>query len=253
MEVTMIDIYILVFIEVVTLVWIFTKFYAREYIKNQVKYGFDVELETHKADLQQELKDHEQKLQVITEEAKLDITRRTQDFNLYTQKRHKSYIKIHQSITEAQSRLFGLRGLVTGLDYSQFSYDEIKEWLEKNKFGDNDKESVLNIWDTNRAKATRLVWDLNYLLSKHNTNKSIGKAQNLFVENQLYMSKTAIEVTGELLNKMRILYINYNFQYMDDKKAAEEEELRKAIPDLLEKITLIMREELKKGYYPEID
>ena len=227
----------------------------REYIKNGVKHQFDKELEGYKDELQRNLKEHEQKLQLATEEAKLDITRRAQDFGLYTQKRHETYIKLHQLFTEAQSRVFGRRGLKSIPDYKRYSKQEIQEWLEDGDFVHQDVDSVLSIWDADRDLGVKKIIDLRKLWERSQASRGIGEANNFFVESQLYMSRPAIELSGgllKLLSELRGLYeLEDDMGPIQDHPTASE--LKLQINDALEKLTLVMRTELKKGYYPEED
>ncbi len=216
------------------------------------KAKMDKQLEDYKSDIQQDMKIHEQKLQVLTEEAKFGFARKQQDFGLYNTKRHEVYLKLHQAITEAQSRVINLRGYRELPDYSRYSKDEIIKWLDDNNFAQEQRDSVLNFWDTNKPDAVREAYKLRTILEQHKANLAIAEAQNIMIDNQLYTSDTVLFAVRDLIKNIGMLLINYKSQAEDAVRLYEEsEELKVKIEEEFNKATKLMKQELKKGYYNE--
>lgn len=216
------------------------------------KAKMDKQLEGYKSELQQDMKIHEQKLQVLTEEAKFDFARRQQDFGLYNTKRHEVYLKLHQAISEAQSRVINLHGYKELPDYSRYSKEEITKWLDDSKFGQEQKDSVLKYWDTNKAMAVQEAYKLLTILEQHKAGIAIGEAQNLMIANQLYISDMVLFEARDLIRDIGILLINYKSKDEDLVRLhAESKEVKVKIEEEFNKVTKHMKQELKKGYYDE--
>jgi len=216
------------------------------------KEKLDEQLEAYKIELQRDIKFHEQKLQVMTEGVKFDFARRQQDFGLYSTKRHEVYLKLHQALAEAQSRVIRLRGYRELSDYSKYSKEEIKKWLDDNGLGQEQKDTVLSRWDSDKTGAVAEVHKLLKLLEEYQASVAIGEANNILIEFQLYMSDIIVFAVRELVKNLKLLLINYkSLASVDVTKLEEQRILKIKIEEEVDTVTGRMKQELKKGYYDD--
>lgn len=186
------------------------------------------------------------------ERMKYDFNRYAEDFNLYTTKRHESYLKIHQALLDAESQVLQLRGFIQIPDFSKYTKEEISIWLDEKHFTEKQKYPVLNNWENNRKEAMKNVNDLFQLSRHHDANTSCNNAKNFVLDYQLYLSEKIFTDCLELTKKIKHLLINYDptFCYAANKHN-ESEKLRKEIEDIFTRITIQMKKELQRGYYDE--
>lgn len=85
------------------------------------QYELNLELERFKISWQENLNKQEQEFQSAMERMKYDFNRYAEDFNLYTTKRHESYLKIHQALLDAESQVLQLRGFIQIPDFSKYT------------------------------------------------------------------------------------------------------------------------------------
>lgn len=207
-----------------------------------------------KFEIDRSIKEYDHKLLVITEQTKSHLARQQQDFSLYNTKRHEVYLKFHQLLLEANGKLMGLRGVCKIPDYKQFSKDEIKEWLNQNQFIEEDKQNIINLWDSDRDEAENLLYKVLTLINGVKANNAIIEAHNMLINYQLYISDKICDISLKIINDMICLLDHYRSVALPDVILLDKQQiLRGSINDQIKQLTQQMKTELRRGDYPGID
>jgi hypothetical protein len=213
------------------------------------KVKMDKQLEAYKTELQHDMKIHEQKLQVLTEEAKFKFNCLSQDYNMYSKERYTTYVAIRKKLLDAVSYTLGLRGLVQIPDFSAFSKKEVEEWLNEHNFGQQHKDSVLKIWDEYPQSAVRRLQELHKLYNEHTASNAYADAHNLILDSDLFISDELMPLLNatklkvhELLSKCKLAKHVGEDQIV--KWVEDEQALAKELPELLIQVTAQMKAEL---------
>lgn len=214
------------------------------------KAQMDKEVEAFRSELQRDIKVHEQQLQVMTEETKFNLTRMSQDFSLYTNKRHTAYMELHELMIGNYSAVTRIL-MNFGPDFWHMTNDEIKDWLVRHEFGQTDKDNVAVLLERSKSQAVSELGALWHRYNIHQANVSFAKLKNGFLTSKLYMSKAITEYLTEFISKSSQLMTYYSSDGRGDGWAQKQITLDEELNALIDKITLTMKAELKRGYYPE--
>lgn len=216
------------------------------------KSKLDKELEVYKTELLMDIKVREQKLQILTEEVKLDNIRRAQDFNLYTNKRHEAYTKLNELLIAAYSAAYGII-LNFGPDFREMTDEEIIEWLDKRKFGQKDKNNVITLLDKSRSQAESELTSLWHSYNIHAANVTFAELKNYYLASKLYLSQTITTYLNDYISKSSVMLSYHDSDGQIIGLGTEVTSIDKDMSELIDKMTLVMKSELKRGYYPDDD
>lgn len=226
----------------VGLLYAASKYIIPQWVSKVIDNEFNKKLETHKYELNK-----------LTEEAKFDYQRMLSGFNLYAPKRHDAYARLHSSAMKAKNYIFGLRGARTEPAFTDYDENDIQEYLKEVLILPNGKvNEVVNLWKRgDQVMAKKEIRRYLKIKAYRDATNCFIDAYQCFFDSSLYLSDRAKQVTQLLLTDLRSLLINYNIEYKDMDLREENEQLKTDIEKNLEELTLIMKEELSKGYYKD--
>ena len=222
--------------EIIVIFWGAAKFFG----KKAIEHAFNEKLEKHK-----------QELNLITEEAKFNYSRMSQDFGLWTVKRHEAYAKLYIAIAESISKVFHLRGLGSMPDFRRFNKDEIEEWLKNKNFLQEDINLVALQWTNNNDIALRELSRLDKMFNEQQAEIAYKNFNNVLVETQIYMSDEIYKKLKPLLSQTGRLLYSYRAAYYNEEKNKQENELHEEIGNSWNELATLMRNELSGGYFKE--
>ncbi len=186
---------------------------------------------------------------------KYELAKLEYNFQLYTQKQHKIFLKFHQLYGEAKSRVLYLTGLQSWPDFSKYSRQDIIEFMNKQKIKilESTRRKILDYYDKDNKKLA--VDELNKLMSIINNNlaeNSIYNAHNFALENQLYIPDEIFNLSQDLyeeLFKFKILYGEEQKQRDENIKdyLTNFHESKDKIENLYVEITKKLKEHMQKG------
>ncbi|MGG4255509.1 hypothetical protein ABEW12_19185 [Bacillus licheniformis] len=209
-----------------------------------MKIGF----EKYKNNLRKDIEGHKNRLL-------LDLQRKTHDFQLFTEKKHKKYAELHSTLFEATDLVLEATDLFSiSCQYKNLNNKDLKNIIESHDLGDTEKEKLYDLLDNNKKE------DLDKELNEMIRQQKFKKAEDLslqgyilFRESLIYLSDDVAKVCNEILNKQKKLLVDfYNYRNglpgIDvDKLKGDTENLKKS----MEKLGKSMRKELSIGYYED--
>ncbi len=218
-------------------------------------FGSKIDLASKKS-----LAEHQQKLDLVGESAKLNFQRKIQDFSLYNSKKHEKYIELHKLFLEAQSRLLGLYGLRSRPSFVEYSEDDLRKKMETEGFVSGKIDEVLEIIRTvGRDEGIGKMRKYLRMIEFQKAERSIQQVQNFYWISKLFFSDNIDRKSDELLKIMNELN-SYYITYMDTPPTDIQERkdyrentsvLEKNINELINEIIVSLKEELSVGYYEE--
>ncbi|GAV11334.1 hypothetical protein [Paenibacillus sp. NAIST15-1] len=225
-------------------VWAGLRFLAKKYVEQE----FSKRIENHKHDLN-----------LLVEANKFDIQRKMYDFNLYTTKRHETYMKLYNLFLEASSRVSRFQGIRQIPDFKNFSNEVIAEYLRRFNLSESEWLTIAENWnngtDPYLVKKVESYYNINEV---REMEAAYVKAKNEYLLTRLYLSKKvesiclilSSKLTEALLELEEIYDINYIEQ--DINLTESRKNLRKIHDDInLHSLELKdeMQKELSIGYY----
>jgi|GEM_PF-6424474 len=184
-------------------------------INKIVEYKLGKAMEDYKIKLQFEMKNHEQNLQILTEEAKFKLNCLSQDYILYGKDKYLAYIEIRKLLLNAVSYVLGLRGLVQRPDFSKYSKEEAEEWLNEHQFGQHHKDQVIHIWDLYPNDAVKRMNELTKIYDQHAATLAINKLHNAVVDSEIYLSEDMKVIMSSMQSKLFDLLCLYKTDIED--------------------------------------
>lgn len=241
------------------LVWVAVQFVAKKTIDYNVnrkmqehKGKLDKELEQYETELLIDIKNREHNLQVLTEEVKLDNIRRAQDFSLYTNKRHESYTKLNELLIGSYSA--GFRIIMNfGPDFKEMTNEEIKLWLEKRSFGQKDNDKVLTLLEKSRSQAESELTVLWHQHIIYEARREFAELKNYYLVSKLYLSQAITNDINDYISKTSLMLSYHDLGKELNVKGKDITTLDKELSELIDKMTSVMKSELKRGYYSDDD
>lgn len=211
------------------------------------KLELDKTREAYKTELQCDIKGHEQKLQVMTEETKTELGKKLQNFGLYNTKKHEVYallyatfIQTYQKIAESLDGNAYFMNVLKG-----YTMKKLKDHLEEigandviiNKYADN--------WDNVRFNQEQLN-SLCHCVKKLKTelaSNELNKTKNEFLRLMLYISKDVEDKIWKIYGNLFDMVMNKE----DSALLANDEnfvKLRTETDNLLKELKDMLRQEL---------
>ncbi|MCP9225103.1 hypothetical protein NMG90_06305 [Bacillus mycoides] len=192
--------------------------------------------------------------QLKMEQQKSEISRLSKEFELYVVKKHEYYPELYKNIELCIGKVMGFRGITKGIDFRNVNKEDIEKYMEEKQFTQADKHLVCSDWDTNKEQAIK---NLHYRLERINYNEGeeyYAKVHNFYLLHRLYFSDDVSSKAKETLDKIHILWTNYNPDIMlvSGSKLVlelheENTEIRKNINVLREELFELLQNELKAG------
>lgn len=218
------------------------EFIIRKYCSSRIDLSFAKRLERFKHDLD-----------AVGEQSRFDYQRKLQDFNLYTSKRHESYVALHKLLLLAQSSVTGLVGLRNVPTYEDCNQEDISRILDYRKVHSGKKEEILSLWITARGAAIAMMTDYLRMLELQQAEIAIAEARDCFWFSKLYISNDIAATAHELIKKLKDLKAYYNYPEATCEFYGRVEQLRHDVDDLSNHVISIMKKEISVGYYQTID
>ena len=207
---------------------------------------------------QRSMESYKQELIVATENAKFDFQRKIQDFNLFTTKKHEVYGELNKLLLTAEGGILNLYGLRTELSYEEYNREDLKKLMDREGFPEGKMDEILKFFDANdKFNAILLMKHFLRIKEFRDANNELINARNFFWASIFYFSNEVEEKIKVIFIKLAALLIRQEqiFQAPDtahelrNKLGLESIELKKNIPDLIEKLLVNMKQELSVGYY----
>jgi hypothetical protein len=192
-------------------------------------------------------------LNLVTENAKLDIQRKIYDFNLYSSKKHEIYAELYKKVLIAHGQITGLMGFRKSINLNFLDKSYIIEFLKNNNFNENDITELSHDWDLNRK--TQVDKITKYLRNKeiNEADSKLVEANNYYLESKLYMSNKIDNISNELIDEIRKLFIIYemanDYNYYPEDNVDKELGLKKSLEEKRILFCDSLKNELSKGDY----
>ncbi|MBH0323396.1 hypothetical protein [Bacillus cereus] len=145
---------------------------------------------------------------------KAELNRISKEFELYVVKKHEYYPELYKHIAICTSKIKGLRGLRTVIDFRQLSEDEIAKFMEDKSFNESDKHLILSNLNTNKEAAIKNLELVLLRLEYNEAKNTYIEANNFYLLHRLYFSNEISSITKELLSDTYKLWANYDPDFM---------------------------------------
>lgn len=217
-------------------------FVIKRYLSNTIDAHFNEKLENYK-----------HQLNSLTESARFDYQRKLKDFDIYTNKKHTSYVEFNNLLLTAHGRVTGLMGLRSMPTYQEYNEEDIRKLLEKEHIPDGMRKDILLLFESNRDSAIEKIRELLRRIELHDAKQSRQDALNCLLLSKLYFSDKVFEKSKALLLKLGELYLSYEWviegRNLPTEDAGKEQERIDEINTLLDDVIALMKNELSVGYY----
>jgi hypothetical protein len=172
------------------------------------------------------------------------------EFSLYTQKQHEVYSALYRRVRTAADFFAGLVGFTIGPDFSRFTVDDVRRYLERNQVPAGEGAAVLAAYEQGQRDASRLLDALDYQVRKARAEDKFRRAKNLEALDELYLSDA---VRSQLdIVRSAIAALSARLRFPDDRIASargpNELELRDRMNAAVTDLFRLMREELRRGH-----
>lgn len=184
----------------------------------------------------------------LAEKRKLDFERKVFDFSQYSVKRHEIYPLIYKQILIAKSYIFSLRGYTKQLTFEEFNVQDIISYLDSKKIPQGKITEISSLWGTDKNDAIEITRKYLNEFKYHEAEDELIKANNIFLEYELYLPEHNCLIISALLKELDGLLLVYQTYRVGDRQVFEES--RKLQEEILTSIDLLkvsLRAELSKG------
>lgn len=216
----------------------------KNYVAKIIENKFSKQLELHKHNLN-----------LLTENIKFDIQRKTYDFNLYTSKRHEIYKDLYKNILIAHGRVVSLMGVRNVVDIKQLNLEGLLEYSKQLDFPNSISNELTEKWGLDEDICKRYFQSILRNKEFSDAEYSINNLNNLHLESKLFLSERVDFLTDSLVRNIKLLLHRYNFSekyaYVPNytNGGAKPEEIENNLKLEIDKICDFMKQELKKGDY----
>jgi hypothetical protein len=217
----------------------FLKLAVNKFIDTQ----FNKRLETHKSELQ-----------LILETNKFDFQRKMSDFNLYTNKRHESYMNIYDMYLRADGEIRGLMGLRSLPDYREFGREDLEKRLRSFNLLENVINDFLQKWDvaTSHTDKTQLHREINDYIKKIEpkiAKNKLSEAKNYYLTRRIYLSEEVCNLLESLTTNLSNYAIGVEFLFNGNIPFTDRQSIDLLITNDFSQLQTKMTTELQAGYY----
>lgn len=220
-----------------TIIGVAIKYYTKTYVNNY----FLKQLENHKHDLQK-----------IMESMRFDFQRKTQDFILFTNRKHEKYALIYDLYLRAEGKVRGLLRIDFDIKkIARFELRQLETYLSSYKLPEDKIEDILTKWmQEDRERISSEIINLVFEAELSRSREAYSNAKNEFLLNRIYLSSGVTELIEEL-NK-RLYNILFAINVFSNNKFQNEDEIHGDIMNSIIELTRIMKQELGVGYYEDV-
>ncbi len=224
-------------------------FFSKKYVSNYLDLNFSKKLEDHKHELSQ-----------VTDYMKFDHSRKLQDFNKYTTRKHEVYSELYRLVNISEGNV-GYLGKLENEDMFKGMSEEVVKIKLKDEYELPEELYIKEItpWRTDGEFQQRLyifIRDASYARAVN----SISKAKNEFLICSLFLSEGIEKKVEELLSVLenhRRLYLRMwalkDANQNTENLIKEIANVAKSNKEVRNELKVMMRNELKIGYYNEAD
>jgi len=194
---------------VLTIIWAAIKYYVKSYVNNY----FIKQLENHKHDLQK-----------IMESMRFDFQRKTQDFILFTNRKHEKYALIYDLYLRAEGKVRGILKIEFNVKkISQLELHQLEAYLKRHKLPENKVENILIDWvQGDKGKISSEIINLVLEVELSRSRELFNNAKNEFLLNRIYLSSDVTSLIYELNKQLNNIlfaidfFSNNKFQNTDE-------------------------------------
>lgn len=173
------------------------------------------------------------------------LTKRFEDFSLFTAKKHEVYAELFQHLAEAEGSVAGLSGGQYGPNYEDYTRKDAEEYLETQRIAGEISNSILQIWDSDRKQAARKLSEAVRLVAKNLADLKVMEARNYLMTKALYLSDRVDGAADALLKNLRH---NFAHAIMPDETSGKAQlRLKEEAVKMLSELKQVMSEELRSG------
>ncbi|WP_169083267.1 hypothetical protein [Paenibacillus sp. PL91] len=224
-------------VSIVAIVGLAMKYFAKSITNNY----FNKKLESHKHDLQ-----------IMMEHMRFDFQRKTQDFILFTNKKHEKYAKIYDLYLRAESKVrLVLRNEFSPSKFLMYSQIELENYLRRFSLEESQLLHFLEEWSRSddkkeiADKISDFLFDLELIRSR----TAFNNAKNEFLLNRIYLSAGVTLIVERLTNELN--NVLFTIDFFSNNKFDNQEEIHNTIMASINELTDLMKSELGIGYYDD--
>jgi len=211
------------------------------------KFELDKTREAYKNELQCDIRGHEQKLQVMTEQTKTELGKKLQNFGLYNTKKHEVYASLYATFIHAYQKIAdSLDGNTYFMNVLKgYTMEKLKNHLEEIDADDVIISKYADNWDNVRLNQEQLN-SLCHCIKKLKTelaSNELNKTKNEFLRLMLYTSKDVEDKMWKIHSKLFDMVMNKDdsIQLTNDENFVK---LRTETDNLLRELKDMLRQEL---------
>lgn len=185
-------------VTVVVGIWVWYKF-NKQHVLN-------TELQDHKAELDKNIKQYEQRLQELTESQKYQNQRRLTDFSLYAAKKHERYIDLYEKLCNALNIVIWRNSPLRSLPFfTDYNHDDMIEFLDKYNITRARKEELLVLWESDSRGGVRQIYDMMTAQEDIDTSKAVHDAVRAYIQADLYLPRNLSNEIDKYTTKLNDL------------------------------------------------
>jgi hypothetical protein len=183
--------------------------------------------------------------------------RMTQEFGMFSQKRHEVYARLYARYRRATH---DLSGALTGPEpeFQKFSRDDLLRYLQQRKIREREAADAIGSMDRGDLFAmNKLMAKLHWRVTLRDASAAVERARQFEALNELYLSDAVRDAVSNVRRQVEALSVSLMREQERDqaKRLAKQDELHSSVMSLLH----AMRDDLRSGAdgkprpRPEID
>lgn len=180
------------------------------------------------------------------EQHKMELNKLSKEFELYAAKKHEYYPELYKNISWCISNIKGLRGLRRVVDLKKLNKDDIVRLMEDKSFNEADKSLILSYLETDKEVAIKNVEWILRKIEYNDAGNSYIEANNFYLLHRLYFSDEVSLIAEKLLEESRLLWVNYDPDFIHINNPGFQEQLLNDIKGFKENIDELHNELFKQ-------
>lgn len=196
---------------------------------------------------------YKHELNLLTENARLDIQRKIYDFSLYSSRKHDIYVELYKKILVSHGQVIGLMGIRDSVDLNKLDKSHIIELMKNNNFNEQHIIRIAKDWDSDQKAQIDKISE--YLRNKefNQAETSLIITNNYYLESLLYLSIKTEKLANTIIKELRKLFHIYNmshyYKYYPDKSEYDEQKIKNYIEENMTQFRDSLKDELSRGNY----
>jgi hypothetical protein len=204
----------------------------------------------YKYKVDKNLEQYKQELTQLTENLKFDLQRKTQDFNLYTIKRHEKLPELFKFLLIADSTIRGLFGGRRSLTFEEFNRVDIEDYLSNRKVPKGMIEKILIQWHSDKVEAIKQMIDYLRVIEYSEARRDFNEAKNYYILSELYLTDEVTKLTEEYIKILGEL-LNYS-EFPEPGTHTQRFEYHAQLDNIANQLRIVMKNELGISYYKQM-